>query len=201
LSGWPDRKNRYPEGGQWQYRCDQRYPSSWGALWISGLRRRFPEGFGCRASVVPDRATDAISRSIHRTTRNHCRRGLRDGPCISRVATIEGRQRCCHLSRSTFWVDAAGGVSWCSDLVHHVQVNALCVGCIDYSRDSVADGHFRPDPPRRSAPGGTVLLLNLPCCPCSFAPSLQSGPPRARYRATFSEAEVKIDKLAILGAG
>src|SRR5438034_9097711 len=96
LSGWPDRKNRYPEGGQWQYRCDQRYPSSWGALRISGLRRRFPEGFGCRASVVLDRATDAISRSIRRTTRNHCRRGLRAGPCISRLAAILVRQRCCH---------------------------------------------------------------------------------------------------------
>src|SRR5207244_10308762 len=99
-----------------------------------------------------------------------------------------------------FWVGAFCGPSRGRGLGHYVRNDTLRFSGLDYRRSGSADRHFDPDASKRSGRSGPSVLVHLLSRACNFPASLESFPVGARYR-TAVQAEVKIDKTAIIGAG
>ena len=116
------------------------------------------------------------------------------------LAEVQGRKRRGYFRWSTFQLDAARGADRCGRLDINFLAKALClIGISGHcSRATAGDIGHRLEKP--NVPQTAVLLFGHHRGGCSLAAPLKSLSIGARQGTTLY-SEVKIDRIAILGAG
>ena len=119
---------------------------------------------------------------------------------FSRVATLQGRERCRHFSRGIFRVGSGCRAGWCCDLDTDLFAYSLCFGRLN-CRCSCITSHYSDYNLVKSKHGKVVILLvGLSRGSCDLASSFKSFTAHA-WNGAALYSKVKIGETAILGAG
>src|SRR4029077_476222 len=195
-----DRGDRHPELRSWQRRRDPRSPNAGKWLRVSRFRRRFLERFRFGEDIDPDRYASAARMELARDVWNRRCDIERARAFFSRVATLQGGERCRHFSRGTFRVGSDCRAGWCFDLDTDLLAHPLCFGRFN-CRCSCITAHHSDYNLAKSKHGKVVILLvGLSRGSCDLASSFKSFAAHA-WNGAALYSKVKIGETAILGAG
>ena len=119
---------------------------------------------------------------------------------FSRVATLQGGERCRHFGRGAFGVGSRRRADWCCDLDTNLLAYALCFGSLNCSCSCITSHHSDHNLAKSNHRKVVILLVGLSRGSCDLAPSFKSFATHA-WNGAALYSKVKIGETAILGAG